>query len=118
MPITSHRQYGHAYWAIWPISLELCSAIVLLDSKVNGERKDAMIARFDHRPKLTAALALATIVLLVVVVTLSTLLITLQPAASPESASGRSNPGAAAAPANRDAGERHDKLVDYPNYRP
>jgi hypothetical protein len=118
MPITSHRQYGHAYWAIWPISLKPCSAIVLLDSKVNGERKDAMIARFDHRPKLTAALALATIVLLVVVVTLSTLLITLQPAASPESASGRSNPGAAAAPANRDAGERHDKLVDYPNYRP
>jgi hypothetical protein len=118
MPITSHRQYGHAYWAIWPISLKPCSAIVLLDSKVNGERKEAMIARFDHRPKLTAALALATIVLLVVVVTLSTLLITLQPAASPESASGRSNPGAAAAPANRDAGERHDKLVDYPNYRP
>jgi hypothetical protein len=118
MPNTSHRQYGHAYWAIWPISLKPCSAIVLLDSKVNGERKDAMIARFDHRPKLTAALALATIVLLVVVVTLSTLLITLQPAASPESASGRSNPGAAAAPANRDAGERHDKLVDYPNYRP
>jgi hypothetical protein len=78
-----------------------------------------MIARFDHRPKLTAALALATIVLLVVVVTLSTLLITLQPAASPESASGRSNPGAAAAPANRDAGERHTKpLEDYPNYRP
>ena len=76
-----------------------------------------MIARFDHRPKLTAALALATIVLLVVVVTLSTLLITLQPVASPQSDSG-GNPGAAAAPANRDAGEGHDKLVDYPNYRP
>ena len=43
-----------------------------------------MIARFDHRPKLTAALALATIVLVVVVVTLATLLITLQPAASPQ----------------------------------
>jgi hypothetical protein len=77
-----------------------------------------MIARFDHRPKLTAALALATIVLVVVVVTLAMLLITLQPAASPQSDSGPSNPGAAAAPANRDAGERHDKLVDYPNYRP
>ena len=38
-----------------------------------------MIARFDHRPMLTAALALATIVLLVVVVTLSTLLITAAP---------------------------------------
>jgi hypothetical protein len=49
-----------------------------------------MIARFDHRPKLTAALALATIVLVVVVVTLATLLITLQPAASPQSDSGRS----------------------------
>jgi hypothetical protein len=61
-----------------------------------------MIARFDHRPMLTAALALATIVLVVVVVTLSTLLITLQPAASPQSDSG-GNPEAAA-PANMDAG--------------
>ena len=78
-----------------------------------------MIARLDHRPMLTAALALATIVLLVVVVTLSTLLITLQPAASPVSDTGRSNPGAAAAPANMDAGERPAKpLEDYPNYRP
>ncbi len=40
-----------------------------------------MIARFDHRPLLTAALALATIVLFVVVVTLSTLLITSPPQA-------------------------------------
>ena len=77
-----------------------------------------MIARFDHRPRLTAALALATIVLVVVVVTLGTLLITLQPAASPQSDSGRSNSGPATAPVNRDAGEHHDKLVDYPNYRP
>jgi hypothetical protein len=61
-----------------------------------------MIARFDHRPMLTAALALATIVLVVVVVTLSTWLITLQPAASPQSDSG-GNPEAAA-PANMDAG--------------
>ena len=51
-----------------------------------------MIARFDHRPKLTAALALATIVLLVVVLTLSTLPITLQPAPSPQSDSGGGNP--------------------------
>ena len=42
-----------------------------------------MIARFDHRPMLTAALALATIVLLVAVVTLSTLLITAAPPAAP-----------------------------------
>jgi hypothetical protein len=42
-----------------------------------------MIARFDHRPRLTAALALATIVLLVVVVTLSTLFITAAPPAAP-----------------------------------
>jgi hypothetical protein len=44
-----------------------------------------MIARFDHRPMLTAALALATIVLLVVVVTLSTLLITAAPPVVPAS---------------------------------
>ena len=42
-----------------------------------------MIARFDHRPRLTAALALATIVLLVVVVTLSALLITAAPPTAP-----------------------------------
>ena len=77
-----------------------------------------MLERFDHRPMLTAALAIATIVLVVVVATLATLLITLQPAASPQSDTGGNNPGAAAAPANRDAGERHDKVVDYPNYRP
>jgi hypothetical protein len=74
---------------------------MLLDSKVNGERKEAMIARFDHRPMLTAALALTTIVLFVVVVTL---LITFPPAASPTSGSSGGNPGAAAAPANMDAG--------------
>ena len=62
-----------------------------------------MLERLDHRPMLTAALALATIVLVVVVVTLATLLITLQPAASPPSIGG-SNPGAGAAPANMDAG--------------
>jgi hypothetical protein len=75
-----------------------------------------MIARFDHRPKLTAALALATIVLVVVVVTLSTLLIMGPQAASPPSV-GADNPGAAAAPANPDAGERRG-VSDYPNYRP
>jgi hypothetical protein len=55
-----------------------------------------MIARFDHRPMLTAALALATTVLVVVVVTLATLLITsAPPAATTSSESGGGNPGAA-----------------------
>jgi hypothetical protein len=78
-----------------------------------------MIARFDHRPRLTAALALTTIVLFVVVVTLSTLLITVPPAATPSSVSDGGNAGAAA-PANMhsgvhdQAGERHHKIVgDY-----
>ena len=78
-----------------------------------------MIARFDHRPRLTAALALSTIVLFVVVVTLSTLLITVPPAATPSSVSDGGNAGAAA-PANMysgvhdQAGERHHKIVgDY-----
>jgi len=60
--------------------------------KEKEDRKDeAMIARFDHRPMLTAALALSTTVLLVVV-TLSTLLITLPQAASPPSLSDGGNP--------------------------
>jgi hypothetical protein len=83
MPNLPYPQYGHLYWAIWPISLQRCSVIVFIDGKANGERKEAMIARFDHRPRLTAALALATIVLVVVVVTLSTLLITAAPPAAP-----------------------------------
>jgi hypothetical protein len=59
-----------------------------------------MLARFDHRPMLTAVLTLTTTVLLVVVVTL---LITLPPAASPQSDSGGGKP-AGSAPANMDAG--------------
>ena len=63
----------------------------------NEERKDeAMIARFDHRPMLTAALALSTTVLILMVVTLSTLLITLPQAASPLSVSGDDDPAAPA----------------------
>ena len=42
-----------------------------------------MIARFDHRPRLTAALALATTVLVLVVVTLSILLLTAAPPTAP-----------------------------------
>jgi hypothetical protein len=70
------------------------------------ERKEeAMIARFDHRPMLTALLALSTAVLVVVVITLATLLITSAPASSPSSVSDGGNPGAAADPADRmDAG--------------
>jgi hypothetical protein len=62
-----------------------------------------VIARFDHRPMLTALLALSTTVLVVVVITLSTLLLTSPQAASPPSV-GSGNPGAGAAPANMDAG--------------
>jgi hypothetical protein len=55
-----------------------------------------MIARLDHRPRLTAVLALSTIVL-VVVITLATLLITAQPPAGTSSGESGANPGAAAA---------------------
>jgi hypothetical protein len=60
------------------------------------QRKEekAMIERFDHRPMLTALLALSTTVL-VVVVTLATLLITAPPAATPSSVSDGGNAGAA-----------------------
>ena len=51
-----------------------------------------MIARFDHRPRLTAALALATTLLVVVVVTLSALLITSPQAVAPTSGSVGENP--------------------------
>ena len=78
-----------------------------------------MLARFDHRPMLTALLALSTAVLFVVVITLATLLITSPQAATPSSVGG-DNPGAAATPANRhagvhdQAGERHHKIAgDY-----
>ncbi|MBA3491393.1 MAG: hypothetical protein H0T55_04855 [Rubrobacteraceae bacterium] len=77
------------------------SRLAVRYGKETEERKErAMIARFDHRPMLTAVLALSTTVLLVVVVTL---LITLSPAASPASDTGGGNP-AAEAPANMDAG--------------
>jgi uncharacterized protein (DUF2126 family) len=78
-----------------------------------------MLARFDHRPMLTALLALSTTVLVVVVMTLATLLITAPPAATPSSVSDGANAGAAA-PANMhsgvhdQSGERHHKIVgDY-----
>jgi hypothetical protein len=71
------------------------SGLAVRYGKAKEERQDeAMIARFDHRPMLTAMLALSTTVLVVVVVTLSTLLITLPQAASPPSLSRSSNPAA------------------------
>ena len=54
-----------------------------------------MIARFDHRPMLTALLALSTAVLVVVVITLAALLLTSAPATSPSSGNvvGNGTPG-------------------------
>lgn len=68
----------------------------------NGGRKEAMIDRFDHRPMLTAVLALSTTVLVVVVITLSALLITSAPADS-----GGGNAGAAAPAKIIGAGGEH-----------
>ncbi len=75
-----------------------------------------MIERFDHRPMLTATLALATIVWLVVVVTLSTLLITGPQAASPPSTSDGGNPAAQAqngggVGSGADTFDRHAEVV-------
>lgn len=51
-----------------------------------------MFARFDHRPTLTATLALATIVLVVAMVTLSVLLVTAPPTAPAPSGGVGDNP--------------------------
>jgi hypothetical protein len=74
-----------------------------------------MIERFDHRPMLTALLALSTAVLVVVVVTLATLLITLQPAATPSSVSGGANAGQAA-PTNHLPHRPNNMYAGGPNY--
>jgi hypothetical protein len=71
--------------------------------KVRRKEK-AMLARFDHRLMLTALLALSTTVLVVVVITLSTLLITLQPTASPQGDSGGGKPAASKVMDAGDAG--------------
>ena len=70
-----------------------------------------MIARLDHRPRLTALLALTTAVLVVVVIALATLLLTAAPAGSPSIASGGGNLGAAA-PANMGAGAASQGYYD------
>lgn len=64
-----------------------------------------MIARFDHRPLLTAVLALSTIVLVVVVVTLAALLITAPPVTTSPSESG-GNPGAVVTGTSENYGEK------------
>jgi hypothetical protein len=64
-----------------------------------------MIARFDHRPMLTALLALTTILLVVVVVTLTALLITAAPPAAISSSESGANPGAAVAGTGANYGE-------------
>src|ERR671920_458930 len=56
-----------------------------------------MIARFDHHPVLTAALALTTAALVVVVITLATLLIMAAPPAAASSRAGGAQPVGAAA---------------------
>jgi hypothetical protein len=65
-----------------------------------------MIARLDHRPRLTALLALTTAVLVVVVIALATLLImAARPVATSLSQSGGANPGAAVAGTGEHYGE-------------
>ena len=54
-----------------------------------------MIARFDHRPMLTALLALSTTLLVVVAITLTALLITAAPPAATYSSQSGANPAAA-----------------------
>ena len=79
-----------------------------------------MIARFDHRPMLTALLALTTTLLFVVVITLTTLLITAAPpAATSSSESGGANPGAAVLGTGENYGDGwnnygHDSALPQP----
>jgi hypothetical protein len=78
-----------------------------------------MIARFDHRPMLTALLALTTTVLFVVVITLATLLVTAAPPAATSSSEGGANPGAAAAVPGTGENYGHDAVLhDAPPPQP
>jgi hypothetical protein len=73
-----------------------------------------MIARFDHRPMLTALLALTTTVLVVVVITLATLLITSTPAVGPTSISDSGNLGPGpSAPAERMDAESYGEVYGW-----
>ena len=78
-----------------------------------------MIARFDHRPMLTALLALTTTVLVVVVITLATLLITAAPPTATSSGESGANPGAAVPGTSEYYGEGwnnygHDRALPQP----
>jgi hypothetical protein len=64
-----------------------------------------MIARLDHRPRLTAVLALSTTALFVVMITLATLLITAQPPAATSSSESGANPAAAVSGTGENYGE-------------
>jgi hypothetical protein len=92
---------------------------------LNARKEKAMIARFDHRPRLTALLALSTAVLFVVVITLATLLITSAPAVSPSSVGDGGNPAdlhgkvvAAEAHKGMDAGGEKYGNYDYYSHQP
>ena len=78
------------------------SVLAAFPNKEKGQQ--AMIARLDHHPVLTAVLALTTAMLVVVVIALATLLLTAEPPAVTSSSEGGANPGVGAAPANMDAG--------------
>src|SRR5829696_9088310 len=77
-----------------------------------------MLARLDHHPMLTALLALTTAALVVVVITLATLLIMAAPPVTTSSSEDGANPGAAAAPANMDAGGESYGSYDYYSHQP
>ena len=64
-----------------------------------------MIARLDHHPMLTAALALTTAALVLVVITLATLLIRSAPPAMTSSSEGGANPGAVVSGTGANYGE-------------
>jgi hypothetical protein len=64
-----------------------------------------MIARFDHRPMLTAVLALSTAVLVVVVITLAALLIRSAPPVATSSVESGGNPAAAVQVTGENYGE-------------
>ncbi len=64
-----------------------------------------MIARLDHRPRLTALLALTTALLVVVVIALATLLIMASSPVATSSSEGGANPGAVVSGTGANYGE-------------
>jgi hypothetical protein len=97
--------------------------VLLVSPKREREKgEQAMLARLDHHPMLTALLALTTAALVVVVITLATLLIMAAPPVTTSSSeSGGANPGAGAVVAGTGAnyGEGwnnygHDEALPQP----